>query len=88
MLISFLLAQVFTYCPQNPVYDRPNGEVVEELPEKFLVSISDVYSRYGRFQNTDPDWTEFLMTDYKGNVIDEKTYWLRSDGCWGVFIER
>ena len=56
--------------------------------EKFLVSISDVYSRYGRFQNTDPDWTEFLMTDYKGNVIDEKTYWLRPDGCWGVFIGR
>ena len=50
MLIPFLLAQIFTYFPQNPVYDRPNGEVVEELPEKFLVSISDVYSRYARFQ--------------------------------------
>ena len=28
------------------------------------------------------------MTDYKENVIDKKTYWLRSDGYWGVFIGR
>ena len=63
-------------------------KVIDELPEKFLVSISDVHSRYRRFQNTDTEWTKFMMTDYKENVIDEKTYRLRSDGYWGVFIGR
>ena len=88
MLELALFSQIFTYCSDNLVYDAPNGSIVRNLPEKFMVSISDLYHRYGRFQHKNKDWTAFLMTDYNGKVIDENIYWLKSDGCWGVFVGR
>ena len=76
MLSPLLLAQVFSYCTGNPLYDAPNGSVVQFQQTAEMVHIDHSWVN---------DWVEVLPTDGRGNLIfdSQQSYGMRIDGCGG-----
>ena len=76
MLTPLLLAQVFAYCTGNPLYDAPNGSVVQFQQPVEMVHIDHSWV---------DGWVEVFPADGLGNRIadGEQSYWMRMDGCWG-----
>ena len=89
IMTSFLLAQVFTFCPALTFYDQPNGNIVqiEGTPN---VSMSSVYYEYDRNPSRlgDLGWTEVMLVGGRGHPISSKTYWVKSKEMCGKFIGR
>ena len=76
MLTTLLLAQVFAYCTGNPLYDAPNGSVVQFQQPVEMVHIDHSWV---------DGWVEVFPADGLGNRIadGEQSYWMRMDGCSG-----
>jgi hypothetical protein len=84
MLSPILLAQVFAYCTGNPLYDGPNGSVVQLQQPVEMVNITHTWMHHQRDPFRVQGWVEVFPTNTSGWIVDgEQSYWMRMDGCWG-----
>ena len=84
MLMPFLLSQVFVYCTGNPIYDAPNGNIMQFYDPIEMINITHIWLHHQRDPFRIKDWVEVYPVKNTGWIIDrDKTYWMRMDGCWG-----
>ena len=84
-----LLAQVFSFCPSLAFYDQPKGNIVQ-INGSHNVSMSDVRNEYNRDPSRlrDLGWTEIVLVDGRGNLVNKETYWVKDSEMCGKFKGR
>ena len=87
--VPLLLAQVFSFCPSLVFYNQPNGKIVQ-IDGTPNISMSHVWNEYQR----DPSrlrgsgWTEVMLVNGRGSLVDTKPYWVKSSEICGEFMGR
>ena len=70
-------------------FNQPNGKIVR-LMHNPNISLSHVWNEYKRdpFRLRNLGWTEKMLVNGRGSLIDTKTYWVKSSEICGEFIGR
>lgn len=86
-MIHLPLAIVFSFCPTQTIYDRPDGipVVVEGRPN---ISTSAVFREKSRNPNRVDGWMEVMLTGRGDDPIDNRTYWVRPEETCGIVLGR